>query len=133
MLTKSTKAADWNTIKQKIKEDTFIKSVTDFNKDDIPSNVKTFISREYLQNKDKFDTEKIMKASKAAGPLAVWLEALITYSEIFHSIAPLRAELNELESEESRMVNEKNALDDKIANLEISIKSLEDEYGALIA
>lgn len=97
MLTKSTKAADWNTIKQKIKEDTFIKSVTDFNKDDIPNNVKTFISREYLQNKDKFDTEKIMKASKAAGPLAVWLEALITYSEIFHSIAPLRAELNELE------------------------------------
>ena len=74
-----------------------------------------------------------MKASKAAGPLAVWLEALITYSEIFHSIAPLRAELNELEQEESRMVNEKNALDDKIASLEVSIKSLEDEYGALIA
>jgi hypothetical protein len=31
------------------------------------------------------------------------------------------------------MVNEKNALDDKIASLEVSIKSLEDEYGALIA
>ena len=95
--------------------------------------MKTFISREYLQNKDKFDTEKIMKASKAAGPLAIWLEALITYSEIFHSIAPLRAELNQLESEEKRMVDEKQGLDDKIANLEISIKSLEDEYGSLIA
>ena len=74
-----------------------------------------------------------MKASRAAGPLAIWLEALITYSEIFHSIAPLRAELNKLEQDEHQMVNEKAGLDEKIINLEISIKGREDEYGALIA
>lgn len=64
-----------------------------FNKNDIPNPVKHFIMNNYLKDEKTFDPAKIAKASKAAGPLALWVKSIVEYSEIYHSIEPLRAEL----------------------------------------
>jgi len=65
-----------------------------FDKNDIPPNVKEFITNNYLKDDKTFDVNKIAKASKAAGPLALWVKSIVEYSTIFHSITPLRNELN---------------------------------------
>ena len=104
-----------------------------FDKNDIPNNVKAFIMNSYLKDESTFDPAKIMKASKAAGPLALWVKSIVEYSSIYHSIAPLRDELIQLEAEEQRMKEEQIALDDKIIKLEAGIEDLKTEYAVLIA
>jgi len=76
---------------------------------------------------------KIQKASKAAGPLALWVKSIVEYSEIFHSITPLRNELISLEEEEKSMTEEKEGLDVLIVKLEKNIEDLKIEYAQLIA
>lgn len=45
-----------------------------------------------------------MKASKAAGPLAIWVKSIIMYADIFLKIEPLRNEVKELEAQ--KLVNQ---------------------------
>lgn len=78
-----------------------------FDKDSIKPHVKEFLNKNYLKDAEKFNTDRIMKASKATGPLALWVSSIVKYSEIFHSITPLRNELKGLEEEETRMLGEK--------------------------
>jgi peptidoglycan hydrolase CwlO-like protein len=87
----------------------------------------------YLHDDKSFDPAKIMNASKAAGPLALWVKSIVEYSSIFHSITPLRNELVNLEAEETQMKQEKQDLDAKIVQLEASIEDLKKEYAGLIA
>ena len=74
-----------------------------------------------------------MNASKAAGPLALWVKSIILYSEIFHSIEPLRKELIQLLDQESQMKAEKNNLDLKVIELESRIEELKIDYAHLVA
>jgi len=59
--------------------------------------VKKFIKTNYLDKKEEFKVDAIFKASKAAGPLAMWVQSLVDYAEIFEKIQPLRNEVSELE------------------------------------
>jgi dynein heavy chain 1 len=87
----------------------------------------------YLKDEASFDTEKIMKASKAAGPLGLWVKSILIYSDVYHSITPLREELAKLGQEEADMADTAKMLADKIVELEQSIEGLKTEYAALIA
>lgn len=97
LITKKPKQFAWADIKTELKDNAFISKVVNFDRDDIPPKVKDFIKLNYLKDEASFDTEAISRASKAAGPLALWVKSIIVYSEIYHSIEPLRAELDELE------------------------------------
>jgi dynein heavy chain 1 len=123
---------DWAEVKTALRQDDFIKNLLNFDKNDIPPAVKKFVNENYLKDV-KFDAAKIQKASAAAGPLALWVKSIVEYSEIFHSIEPLRAELAQLEDEEARMKDEYAALERKIADLEAGIEDLKAEYAVLIA
>ena len=88
--------AEWAEIKQWLRKDTFIREIMNFDKDKIKPKVKKFIKTNYLDKKDEFVIVKIQNASKAAGPLAMWVQSLIEYAEIFDRIQPLRDEVEEL-------------------------------------
>lgn len=96
-MTRNPVVMDWKDIKSELRKDTFIKNIMSFDKNDITPEVKKFVMTKYLKDAVKFDPVKINKASKAAGPLAMWVKSIVEYSEIFHSIAPLRKELKTLE------------------------------------
>ena len=129
----STKLLDWKEIKAEINRDDFIRDITNFDKDQISPGIKKFILEKYINDEATFDVKKIEKASKAAGPLALWVKSIIEYSEIFHSIAPLREELAQLTEEEGRMKEEKIELDENIEQLEKNIEQYSKEYAMLIA
>lgn len=42
--------------------------------------------KNFLDKKDEWVMEKIFKASKAAGPLALWVQSLVEYADIFERI-----------------------------------------------
>lgn len=88
---------EWPEIRQWLRKDNFIKLVMDFDKDQISSRVKKFIQTNYLDKKDEFVVENIARASKAAGPLAMWVQSLVEYAVIFETIQPLRNEVSELQ------------------------------------
>mmetsp|Transcript_20729 Transcript_20729/g.31810 ORF Transcript_20729/g.31810 Transcript_20729/m.31810 type:complete len:419 (+) Transcript_20729:9298-10554(+) len=133
LINKATVKPDWKEIKLQVKREDFIRSIMNFDKNDIPTNVKLFLNENYLKDEKTFNPESIMKASRAAGPLALWVKSIVEYSTIFHSITPLRNELRQLEEEESNMTQEKAALDSKIIELEDNINNLKKEYAMLIA
>ena len=120
-------------VKAWLRREDFIRSIMQFDKDDIAPKVKTFLQANYLNDETAFDPQRIMAASRAAGPLALWVKSIVEYSSVFHSIAPLRAELHKLEEETARMREEQQALDAKITELESSIEGLKAEYATLIA
>jgi len=132
-MTRNPVVMDWKDIKSELRKDTFIKNIMSFDKNDITPEVKKFVMAKYLKDAVKFDPVKINKASKAAGPLAMWVKSIVEYSEIFHSIAPLRKELKTLEDQGAEMLKEKNRLDALVAKLEDSIEGLKVEYAELIA
>lgn len=134
LLSKKAQKPDWMDIKSNwLKQANFVSQIMNFNKDDIPGNVKAYIMNNYLKDEKNFDTDKIMKASRAAGPLALWVKSIIIYSDIYHSITPLRNELAQLGQEEIDLKETAKELDDKITELEQNIEGLKAEYAALIA
>ena len=133
LITRKAAKPEWKEIKTWLRREDFIRSIMYFDKNDIPGPVKAFIMNSYLQDATTFDPTRIMNASRAAGPLALWVKSIVEYSSVFHSIAPLREELRQLESEEAKMKEEQHILDDQIAMLESSIEDLKTEYASLIA
>lgn len=77
---------DWTEIRQWLRKDNFISLVMNFDKDMIKPKVKKFIKTNYLDKTEEFVIEKIFKASKAAGPLAMWVQSLVEYADIFERI-----------------------------------------------
>lgn len=120
---------EWNDIKAWLRKDNFKELVMGFNKDNINPKVKAFIKKNYLEKKEEFDIEKIKFASKAAGPLAMWVSSLVDYAEIFDSITPLRNEVAALEEQEAEMKTRKQGLDQLVAQLDQNISQLKLEYG----
>jgi len=55
-----------------------------------------------------------MRASKAAGPLAIWVKSIVEYADIFLKIEPLRLEVAGLEVEKDRMTVEMNEVQAKL-------------------
>lgn len=76
--------------------------------------------------------EKIFKASKAAGPLALWVQSLVEYADIFERIQPLRNEVEKLEKEENSMKAEMQKMTNLIKELEHNIEQYKVDYGVLI-
>jgi dynein heavy chain 2 len=76
LLNKSTKP-EWAEIKAELKKETFKNSVLLFDKDKIGKKCSAFISSTYLKTEGSYNIDAFFNASKAAGPLAMWLKSII--------------------------------------------------------
>lgn len=127
LLTRSCKKPVWAELKKFIGDKEFIPSVKVFKPEDIVDNVKNFVMKEFISSPD-FDTDKIMRASKMAGPLALWVKSIVAYADIYLKIEPLRNELAALEAEQAQLSDEKSFLDNEVERLEELVDNLNKEY-----
>jgi hypothetical protein len=67
-----------------------------FDKNSISDKTKAFIMKTYVEDPN-YDPVGFYRASKAVGPLTSWLVAIVKYADIFAKIAPMRAEVADLE------------------------------------
>ncbi|RDD45105.1 Dynein heavy chain 7, axonemal, partial [Trichoplax sp. H2] len=90
-----------------------LRSLQNYDKDNIPSNVIRRINERYIANPD-FDPEKIKAASIAAEGLCKWVIAISRYDKVARLVAPKKAALAEAEKELAKAMD---ALEIKRANL----------------
>jgi dynein heavy chain 1 len=124
---------EWKECRSYLKETNFIATVMNFDKDSVLNRTKKFIRQKYLDDSKNWDIHAIFKASKAAGPLAKWVQSLIEYADIFLQIEPLRNEVKELQESESSLLREHEELITLIGELEEKLTKISQDYALLIA
>jgi hypothetical protein len=106
----------WADCFAQLKTADFRQRVMAFDKNSITPGVKAFVMKTYVEDPN-YDPVAFMRASKAVGPLTSWLCAIVKYADIFAKIAPMRAEVADLEQQGYE-------LEDAMAGLESEIGAL---------
>ena len=118
---------DWAEIKKIMGKGDFIESILKFNIDNTKESIKQIVQKEYLSNPE-WDLDSIYRSSKAAGPLAEWLQSQISYKEILLMVEPLTKQVEQMEIQGQTLKSEMEQLTAKVEQLEINIKMYQKEY-----
>lgn len=113
----------WGPSKRILGDMSFLESLRNFDKDNIPIPVMQKIRKEYLSNKD-FKPHIVAKASTAAEGLCKWIIAMDMYDAVAKVVAPKKAKLEAAEREFAQtmaVLEEKKAL---VARLEARLAEL---------
>lgn len=113
----------WAPSKRILGDMSFLDSLRNFDKDNIPIAIMQKIRKEYLSNKD-FKPHIIAKASTAAEGLCKWIIAMDMYDAVAKVVAPKKAKLEAAEREFAQtmaILEEKKAL---VARLEAKLAEL---------
>ncbi|KAJ3124711.1 hypothetical protein HK098_000907 [Nowakowskiella sp. JEL0407] len=122
----------WKSVQTVIRRDDFIASIVGYETEKMNPKVRDEVRARYL-NDPTFSYEMVNRASKACGPLVLWVTAQIRYSEIIEKIGPLREEMRQLEEDANKSKLEAKQLDVMIAELDERVAQYEEEYGTLMA
>src|SRR5690606_13004590 len=115
------KVADWKSIQAIVRKDDFIASILNYsNEKQMTKSVRTKMMNEYISNPE-FTYEKVNRASKACGPLCLWVTAQVNYADILDRVGPLREEVTQLEDQALQTQAEAKAVENTINNLESRI------------
>ena len=126
------KKLEWNDIKSEMTKSGFIDSVLSFDINKVSSAKKDKLKNDYVQSKD-WDVKAIYSSSKAAGPLADWLESQLKYADILTQVKPLNDEIESLANENQALEDQQAQLTQTIKELEENIKEYKKEYAELIS
>ena len=104
----------WNEAKRQLGDANFIKSLTEFDRDNIPDKVLRRINK-YTSDPD-FEPEKVGSVSGAAKSLCMWVRAMELYGKIFRVVQPKRERYNQamsqLKEKQDALADAKKKLDD---------------------
>ncbi|AOA62171.1 Dynein heavy chain [Komagataella phaffii] len=124
--------ANWREVLSVIRKDDFIASIVHFNGDEqITPELSSYMEDTYF-NHPNFNFESVNRASKACGPLLLWVQAQLKYSQVIEKVSPLRDEMLFLEEEASDARARLIALNEMIEELEGSINGYKLQYAGLI-
>ncbi|KAL8592235.1 hypothetical protein ACOMHN_030910 [Nucella lapillus] len=110
----------WGPAKRMLADFSFLVSLKEYDKDNIPEHVMHKIRKDYITNPD-FDPAKAAKASSAAEGLCKWILAMEMYDKVAKVVAPKKAKL---ETAEAELRITMQILDDKRAQLEAVMAKL---------
>eukprot|EP00879_Flechtneria_rotunda_P029616 GHRR01032042.1.p1 GENE.GHRR01032042.1~~GHRR01032042.1.p1 ORF type:complete len:1612 (+),score=608.41 GHRR01032042.1:122-4837(+) len=103
--------------------DAFLKSLLNFDKDNVPENCVAAVEKEYISNPN-FNVEFIKNKSSAAAGLCGWVVNICKYFRIYQVVAPKRAAL----AEANRKLETANK---KLTGIRAKVKELNDRVAAL--
>lgn len=91
--------SSWRDVQHVIRKDDFIASIISFKgEEQITTELINYMEQTYL-SKNNFNYESANRASKACGPLLMWVKAQLKFSSIVVKVKPLKKELQKLENE----------------------------------
>ena len=126
------KATDWASIRRILAKSDFIPNLLKFETRDLKPEVAAHIKANYMTN-PKYTFESINYASRACGPLVLWVQSQIKFAEIILSVAPMERELKELEAKSTLLEDQQRKITALLDSLTGKIKAYSDEYKTLIA
>ncbi|GFR44385.1 hypothetical protein Agub_g5605 [Astrephomene gubernaculifera] len=108
---------DWDTAKRLLGDAQFMRSLEEFDKDNIPDNTIKKLQK-YLENPD-YTPDLVAKVSKAARSLCMWTHAMNTYHRVAKVVEPKKAALRQAEGQ----LSEANS---KLADKQAALREVED-------
>eukprot|EP00201_Polytomella_parva_P017476 CAMPEP_0175071536 /NCGR_PEP_ID=MMETSP0052_2-20121109/19298_1 /TAXON_ID=51329 ORGANISM="Polytomella parva, Strain SAG 63-3" /NCGR_SAMPLE_ID=MMETSP0052_2 /ASSEMBLY_ACC=CAM_ASM_000194 /LENGTH=4543 /DNA_ID=CAMNT_0016338719 /DNA_START=12 /DNA_END=13643 /DNA_ORIENTATION=- len=119
------KDVSWNAGKKYMGNvDAFLKSLLNFDKDNIPNNCVDAVEKDYINANPNFNPDYIKSKSSAAAGLCGWVVNICKYFRIYQVVAPKRAALAE--------ANKKlEGANKKLAGIRAKVKELQDRVAAL--
>ena len=126
------KQMEWPEIQGFMKGEGFISSIVNFDSKSVKRKVTKHIIATFLKSPD-WNIEKIDRASKAAGPLAKWVESQLMYADILEQVDPLRNELEQLQKQEEDLQVQFSEIQEVISEMEKNIQTYKKEYALLIS
>ncbi|KAK7101371.1 hypothetical protein V1264_019760 [Littorina saxatilis] len=122
----------WGNAKRMLSDFSFLTSLREYDKDNIPEHVMAKIRKEFMTNPD-FDPAKVAKASSAAEGLCKWIMAMEMYDRIAKVVAPKKVKLEEAEAELRITLQ---ILDDKraqLSTLQSKLAKLQADFAQMVA
>ncbi|KAI1853296.1 hypothetical protein JX266_002002 [Neoarthrinium moseri] len=131
MLHKTTGPADWGVVKQGIRDDQLTSKVSGYDTHTMLTKpIRKLIKETYI-NDPKFNFENVNKASKACGPLVLWIEAQVKYAEILDKMGPLTQEITDLGATAKVTQQEAATVEAKVQQLAKELEEYQQEYQVL--
>lgn len=122
----------WSDVQQVVRQDDFIASIVTYDgESQLTSNMIEFMETTYL-TQPNYNYESANRASKALGPLMMWVKAQLRYASIVSKVDPLRKELQRLEHELIDSKNKLKAVDSMIGDLQKEIETYKLKYSESI-
>ncbi|EJS42865.1 dyn1p [Saccharomyces arboricola H-6] len=124
--------SNWRDIQQFIRKDDFIHNIVYYDTTvHMNPQIRKYMEDEFLSD-PKFTYSIVNRASKACGPLYLWVTAQITFSKVLHDIDPLREEMKKIEFESLKTKANLLAAEEMTQDLEASIEVSKQKYSLLI-
>lgn len=122
----------WASVQQVVRQDDFIANIVSYDSDSqLTTSMIQFMETNYL-TQPTYNYESANRASKALGPLMMWVKAQLRYASIVTKVEPLRNELQRLEQELIESKNKLIAIKGMIDDLQLEIESYKLKYSETI-
>ncbi|CAD2214773.1 hypothetical protein AGDE_00719 [Angomonas deanei] len=102
--------------------------ILNFDLDNVDAGTRDKVDKFIESKNNSFKKEVIGRASKAAAPMAEWLKAVIEYSKVLETVAPMRNELKEYEENLRHAQEKKGKYEGKLAKVEEKVEKLKNRF-----
>ena len=118
----------WNAMKKFLGERGFIDTILNFDPKSISPKVMKEVTNIILKRASSFEKETIFKVSRAAGPLALWVKAILQFSEVLVQVAPLTQQLETIEKKLRGVKGEIKQNQDTLIQLNEDVAKLKEDF-----
>ena len=121
----------WKSVQSILRRDDFIPSIINFE----TANLEPQLSKKLeavLAKDPNLNLENVYRASRACGPLIMWVRAQIDYATVLERIKPLRSEISYIEVHLHELEAKLKTIETSMLKLESNIERLKSEYADLI-
>ena len=122
----------WDMVRRELRDQSFIPNVLNFDSDMLRPETRDRVQAEYLDD-PSWDYDRILHASRAAGPLAAWVESQFKYARMVKAVQPLRSEISMLEKDAVKVEEHVLHNDQVVMHLSEAIAKGKTEYAELVA
>eukprot|EP01049_Picozoa_sp_SAG25_P002666 SAG25_NODE_143_length_14049_cov_6.050817_1_plen_2680_part_10 len=119
----------WNSMKSFLGKRGVIDSILNFDAHNISPQARQEVKKLLRQKEQSFQHEVIHRASVAGSPLAKWVVANLQYSEVLEKVAPLEADLAQLNGALADAQQRMATCEAELQELEKTVTEMKTEFG----
>ncbi|KFH07428.1 putative dynein-1-alpha heavy chain, flagellar inner arm I1 complex [Toxoplasma gondii VAND] len=130
VMTVMEKTPSWAQAKVELNDPSFLTKVKNFDKDSISNN--TLKKIEKFTKDPTFAPNNVLKVSRAAGALCMWVHAMQMYAEVYREVEPKRLRLRLAEEQLEKKQMDLLASTQRLQDIQQRLEELKDQYNASI-
>lgn len=120
----------WKGMKAFLSQSGVLRTIANFDMKTASKASINAVNKVVRNNADCFEQDRIRRVSRAAAPLAKWIQANIKYSEVCTKMEPLMKAVENANRSLDSMRQEIQTINDEVAAIEAQIAGLRDDFNA---